>query len=365
MAGLTRQTTLAPVTSYVPGARPSLPGFYLPYSLPPEELALLLEAHANGPAPPPTPPAPGRALRWGLGAAILGLGAAGVAVDRGLGFGAGVFAALVPYAWAGSALVLAAGRDPATTPGWMRGNALKVAVLSLLICGGPLGLLALLQGSDPARSQSWVLFGLGAALVAGFGLWLDRRGRPKPPPEPPWERLRKCAEIVSALADDAMPGRPAAGWLDLTGPEQPSKLCRRGKASTGAEISVYRDEWWRLRLPLADRNQLRLAGVVRSKVRGAYWKQGRRRRKRKPGRTESFATLEARIVVNPESWRVKPAAQAAAAIEGLVLSPLQAAEGAVSIVARPRTAERFEPREVLAMLALLYRQLEQVTRGEG
>lgn len=356
----TPATTLEPVASYAPGAKPSLPGFYLPYTLPPEELALVLEDHASRPPPPPPPPLPGSGLRWGLAAAILGLAALGIAVDHRLGFGVSVFSALAPFAWAGSALVLAAGRDPMAKPGWMRGNAPKVALLSLLLCGGPLGLLALLHASTPALAQSWVLFGLGTALVAAFGRWLDRRGRPKPSPAPPAERLRKCAEVVSALADDALPGKPASGWLDLTGPEQPSKLCRRGKAFTGAEIKVYRDEWWRLRLPLADGNQLRLAAVERRKVRGDYWKRGRRRRKRKPGRTESVATFEARVVVNPEVWRIKPAGAAAPRVEGLALSTVQAADGAVSIVARPAAVERFEPREVLALLALLYRQLERV-----
>jgi hypothetical protein len=352
--------TLTPVPSYAPGAKPTLPGFYLAYSLPAEELARLLEAHASKPAPPPPAPPPARRLRWALVAVILGVTALGVVVDRQLGFGASVFASLVPLAWLGSALVLAAGRDPAAKPGWMRGNAVKVALLSLLICGGPLGYLALVHGSRPERSQSLFLAAIGAAVVAAFGLWLDRRERPQAPAEAPRDRLGKCAAIVSALADDAMPGKPAAGWLDLTGPEQPSKLCRQGKAANGAEIRLYRDEWWRLRLPLGDGSQLRLAVVIRRKVRGDYWKQGRSRRKLKRGRAESVATIEARLTVNPQVWRVKPAVGPAPWVEGLGLSPVQAADGAVSVVARPLAAEFFEPREILAMLACLYGQLERV-----
>jgi hypothetical protein len=352
--------TLAPVPSYAPGAKPSLPGFYLSYSLPAEELALLLEAHARKPPPPPPAPPPGRRLRWTLVAVILGLSILGVLVDRWMGFGTRVFASLVPLAWLGSTLVLAAGRDPATRPGWMRGNVLKVGFLSLLICGGPLGFLALLQGTGPESGQTLSFTAIGAAVVAAFGIWLDRRGRARPPEEPPRDRLGKCAAIVSALADDAMPGKPAAGWLDLTGPAQPGKLVRQGKAANGAEIRLYRDEWWRLRLPLGDGNQLRLAAVLRHKVRGDYWKRGRSRRKLKRGRSESVATYEARLTLNPKVWRVKAAAGPAPHVEGLGLSPVQAADGALSLVARPMASEYFEPRSILAMLACLYSQLERV-----
>jgi len=356
VSGSPPRTAPAP-TPPAPGAKPTLPGFYLPYSLPAGELALLLEAHANRPPPPPPPRAPGRALRWLLAAAVFGLGAAGCAVDQRLGFGAGVFATFQPLAWTGAALVLAAGRRPTFWPG------LKKMGCALLLCGGPLGFLALVYLNEPSLAGWAVPGAIAGALLAVFGFTLDRRDRPPRPHEPPRDVLAKCAAVVSALADDAQPDKPATGWIDLTGAEQPGKLLRQAKAANGAEVRLYRDEWWRLRLPLADGNQLRLAAVRRRKSRGQYWKKGARRRKLKPGRVEELTTWEARLAVNPAAWRIKPADGQARRLDGISLSPVAVGEGSVSVVGQPATAGWFEPPKVLALLAALYGQLERAAPG--
>jgi hypothetical protein len=355
-------TTLQPVAGYTPGAKPSQRGFYLPYSLPAEELALLLEAHASRPKPPPPPPPPGRKRRWILAALLLGLGALGCAIDRNLGFGVGLFSSFMPIGWTAAALVLAGGRARGSAPPRSWAKVAGTVLVSLLFCGGPLAVAAYVYATDPGYSTSVVLGGLGTLAVVLFGL--SSSGKPTPPPpDPPRETIQKCAAIVSALADDAMPGKPAVGWLDCTGPEQPEKRCRKGTAANGAEISLYRDEWFRLRLVLRDGNQLRLAAVVRRKVRGHYWKQGRRRRKMKPGRSQEVASIEARLVANPEVWRVKPDAGAARQVTGLSLSPFQVQGDTVSVVGQPVTTPWFEPKAILAVLALLYRQLERVQPG--
>jgi len=354
---------LTAVSSYVPGAKPSRPGFYLPYCLPAEELALLLAAHASQPAPPPPPLPPGRRRRWALAALFLGLGMAGCEVDRTLGFGAGVFSSFMPICWLGAAFALAAGRFPSSEPGSSRAGVAKAAGLALLFCGGPLGLVGMLYANDPVLSTSLLLGAIGLLAIVGFGLWIGRRKGPKPPPEPSRETIAMCGEIVSALADDVMPGKPAAGWLDFTGPEQPEKLSRTGKATNGADISLYRDEWWRLRLVLRDGNQLRLAGVLQRKVRGSYWKRGRSRRKQKPSRSQEVASIEARVVVNPKMWRVKAAVDPPAPMTGLALSPFRVQGAMVSVVGVPDSSSWFEPRAFLAVVALLYRQLERVEPG--
>ena len=355
--------SLTPVRGYLPGAKPSQPGFYLPYNLPVEELAPLLEAHAARKAPPPPPKAPGERRRWVLAALFLGLGIAGCAVDRSLDFNAGVFSSFMPLGWLGAAIALAIGRFPS----WPSGSAwtvwAKAGCLPLLFCGGPLGFGWLMYTNAAEVSTSPVLGFIGTVGVVLFGFWLGRRKGPPPPPEPPLERIAGCGEIVAALADDVMPAKPAAGWLDFTGPEQPEKLARKGKAANGADLSLYRDEWWRLRLVLRDGNQLRLAGVVRRKVRGTYWKRGRSRRKQKPSRSQEVASIEARLVVNPKVWRVKTEVDPPSPMTGLSLSPFQVRGAAISVVGLPESSSWFEPRAILAMVALLYRQLERLEPG--
>jgi hypothetical protein len=355
--------SLHPVRGYLPGAKPSRPGFYLRYNLPVEELAALLAAHASLPAPRPPPEAPVERRRWVLAALFLGLGIAGCAMDRSLDIDAGVFSSFMPLGWLGAAIALAVGRFPSwpsasAWTGWA-----KAGCLPLLFCGGPLGFAWLLYTNAPEVSTSPVLGFLGTLGVVLFGFWLGRRKGPPPPPEPPLEKIGSCAEIVAALADDVMPGKPATGWLDFTGPEQRPKLTRQGKAANGAELSLYRDEWWRLRLVLRDGNHLRLAGVVRRKVRGTYWRKGRRRRKQKPSRSQEVASIEARLVVNPKVWRVKAEVDPASSMTGLSLSPLQVRGAAISVVGLPNSSSWFEPRAILAMVALLYRQLERLEPG--
>jgi hypothetical protein len=323
------------------------PGPYVTFSMPPLAAAELLDELVEQQRKP-LPPPPGRRLRWGLALAMLALGAAGWAVDDALGVRPGVFGALAPLAWTGALVVLGAAR--ARRPDRAAGC---VVVLLLGVLMTVLGGVALLVGVHAPGAM--VLIASVAVIL--YGLWRERRDRPAAPTDPR-HRITPWAEILRALADDADPGKPAVGVLDLTGGQKPEKLVRSGKALSGAAVSVYRDEWWRLQQPLRDGSRLRLSAVDRWKVRAEHWKQGSRRRKLKPGRAERLMTVEVRLAPNPQRYRTRTADGGSRKLGALQVSPLLVGDGRVTAIGQLLREEDLSAGDVLALVAHAFSALE-------
>ncbi len=316
----------------------------------PEEAALLLAEQAAPPPPPPQPPA--RGPRWRVVGGLLGAALVFYGIDLAFSFYPAVFSATIPALWLGALLAVGAGRKPGATGGGCATAAL--AGLGFFFLGG----LELALGLGPASVGLWRV-GLVTALIAGLGLWRDGAEKPAPPPDLS-PRITPWIEVLRAVAADVAPGRRVTGGLDLRGAQVPEKLTRSAKAASGAEISIYRDEWLRLRLPLRDGSQLRIAAVDRVKARGEYWKQGSRRRKLKPGRSERLGTLEVQLVVPPSLYRPRAEPPAAAAVGALAAGPAVVEQNRATIAAR-LDAEAPAAADVVALAARCFAAFERAS----
>jgi len=218
--------------------------------------------------------------------------------------------------------------------------------------------------SADARAYSlptWVAAS-AAALLAAFLVSASGAAPKTPALESVLPKLQMAKDVLEALRDDVAPGKRVSGWLDLTGPDQQGKLVRSAKAANGAQVDLLRDEWWRLRVPLRDGNELRVSAVERVKARRQFSKRNARgKSKLKPGRSQSLRTLEVRLAVNSAVYRLEPAREAVK-IGGLSVPMATVADGAVSVVV---PADAPETREVLGVLASLYRQLAPVAGAAG
>lgn len=346
-----------PDSGYRPGAAPTLPGVYLPFAASAEELLLQLADLENPPAAPPDPTAPLRRTRKLLTVVLLGLSAAACVVDDRMGYPQVVFSMLTPFAWLGVIVAWMATRPPLRRPSGFKKR---------LGCGGLVLLPILFLGLQmfywsTARVSSWLLWvlGSGVALLMAWGLSAVAKPPAAVDRESVLPRLRMVRRVLAALRDDVAPGKRVSGWLDLTGPDQPGKVVRSSKAASGAQVDLLRDEWWRLRLPLRDGNDLRVSGVTRVKERREFWKRNARgKSKRKLGRRQSLWTLEVRLAVNPAAYRIVP--QQSQALEQVTPK----VEGnALSIVVQ--TTEALETDDVLKVLAAFYRQLQPAAAGTG
>jgi hypothetical protein len=316
----------------------------LPFDLPPREAAALLEVIA---APPPPPKSlPGRGRRWATALFLLAAGWGVALLERSLGYEPSALAIVVPFTWIGALLVFSTVRQ--TPPA--RWFVTLLGLGTFLFLGLPYVI-----GLGHQLSAFWPL--VGATPVLLFGLWRDSRDKP-PRPADHGPLIRPWVEVLRGLADDAAPGKRASGLLDLSGPEQKKKLVRSAKAASGAPISIYRDEWCRLRLPLLDGSQLRISGVDRWKVRGDYWKQGARRRKLKPGRKEQLRTVEAQLTHDPGRYEAR-AAQGPWQLGYLHASAVRVDPGRVVVTAVLPNHGLLEAKDVLALVALAFRSLER------
>ncbi|MCL4819376.1 MAG: hypothetical protein KJ067_09550 [Vicinamibacteria bacterium] len=316
----------------------------------PEEAALLLTEQAAPPPEPPTPPA--RGPRWRVVAGLLVTALAFYGVDVTFSFYPAVFSATVPALWLGALLAVGAGRAPGAT-----GLGCATAVLGFVgffFLGG----LELAMGLGPASVGAGRV-GLVSALIVALGFFRDRAEKPAPPPDL-GPRITPWIELLRAVAADVAPGRRVTGGLDLRGAQLPEKLTRSGKAASGAEVSIYRDEWLRLRLPLRDGSQLRIAAIDRVKARGEYWKQGSRRRKLKPGRSERLGTLEVQLVVPPSLYRPRSQPPAAAAVGALAAGAAVVEENRATIAAR-LDAEAPAADDVVALAARCFAAFERAS----
>jgi hypothetical protein len=316
----------------------------------PEEAALLLAEQAAPPPPPPPPPA--RGPRWRVVGGLLAAALAFYGVDVAYSFYPAVFSATIPALWLGALLAVGAGR-PAGATGLGCATAV-LAFFAFFFLGG----LEFAMGLGPASVGAWRV-GLVSALIVALGFFRDRAEKPAPPPDL-GPRITPWIELLRAVAADVAPGRRVTGGLDLRGAQLAEKLTRSGKAASGAEVSIYRDEWLRLRLPLRDGSQLRIAAIDRVKARGQYWKQGSRRRKLKPGRSERLGTLEVQLVVPPTLYKPRPQPPGAAAVGALAAGAAVVEQNRATIAAR-LDAEAPAAADVVALAARCFAAFERAS----
>jgi hypothetical protein len=353
-----RPSLLKPVP-YTAGAKPAAPGPYLAYSHPPSDIAALMDELRVFDQPAPPLPRARWLPRLLLCGALLALAISAAVVDERLGFQRSPFAFLIPFAAAAILLVIGGTGARRPRPGWMASKQTVGCVFGLF--GLPMAwVLSTYALGFPVAKGPWAWL-LGAALLLILVALLDNRAMVPAPPHYDLSRMEACKAIVEALEHDAMPGKTAAGWLDLTGPRQGTKVCREGNATSGRHVRLYRDEWWRLTLPLRDGNRLRISAVERVKVKDAV----RRRRKTKPEIEDSIGTLEVKLGVNTAAFRTGPAFTPATIGSSLTPGPIQTTPDSVATVARVRGGTQLRSNDVLALLALVYARLERLRPEAG
>ena len=144
---------------------------------------------------------------------------------------------------------------------------------------------------------------LWGAAVVGFILLM--RNRPTGKEFGP--RFDSARTVFETIQDDLSPKRTLIGWLDLTGPQQPSKVVRQNTSSSGMPINYYRDEWLKMKMMLYDGNVMRVSALERVKARMGRWKRNRRgKSKWKAGGNISRNELRVAITVNREAYDVLP-----------------------------------------------------------
>jgi hypothetical protein len=352
---------LTPVP-YTAGQKPTALGYFRSYELGIQELIDQLEEDSREPEKPAKPPIEPRIrLRYLLYAILIAGGALAHLIDYLLGFPRNVFSFLVPFSWIGLILVGIATRD--RTPGatnFLRRHATRWSVVAVFVAFFP---CAWLWNPFFSTARSPWLFAFGTALAWWAASLPDRFLRGSRRPKGPDHRLRDCREVLEAIASDVQPGKPVQGWLDLTGPEQDGKVFRRGRAASGADVQLFRDEWWRARLRLRDGNVLRISAVERVRVTAERWKQGRRRRKHKPGKRRGVATMELRLDINSAAYRTrKPNTHLPMKLGALQVNALTPDAESVSAVAECPRAE-FSAKHVLSLLTLVYSALEPLPKA--
>ncbi len=108
----------------------------------------------------------------------------------------------------------------------------------------------------------------------------------------PREQFDVAREIIHTLRDDVSRSGRITGWLDLTGPQQQSKLLRTGRTSSGRAKYYYRDPWFSAKIQLVDGNLLRLTLFERVKV--------------KRGLAARRYQFKVKLVVNSEMYAIGP-----------------------------------------------------------
>jgi hypothetical protein len=335
--------------TWAAGGPPRRPGVFVRYDNPLSEVPALLEDAGSRFA---TLEARRSRARVTLVPMLLALALLATWIDRWTGFGASTFSFLVPFSLAGAALVLlATRRGGVPVPGavWERVRRFGFYAIVATFLGWGFGsfvigaLLLLPQVAVPA------------AVLVALAVWLVRSRRKAAPASGPgghsWSaRLSAVARTLETLRDDAAPGRPAVGWLDLTGSEQAHKLLATGKSTSGAPAEVYRDDWWSLLVPLRDGNRLRVLASDRVKVKRGHWRRGSRKSKWKPGAERRLSSVGVRLRVNPGAYRIVTEAEMPyVTVAGNTLSTAFDARDGLEI------------KDLVRSLSLLYKRLEPLT----
>lgn len=297
-----------------------------------------------------------RRMRFVLLGALLVAGALAVTIDARVDMPVARFGFLVPFTWLGMLLVLMRTRPyPGAPVRWLSfGMVLRgLALLPLLFCAAPYA-----RGGP----QAWLHWLLGSALALGVGWGLSRLGADPQGALAREQRAGRCAEIAAALVDDVRPDKPAVGWLDSSGAQQPHKCLRRGKSRSGKPVAVYRDVWWRARLVLRDGSRLRLSASERAKVREGHWKRGRSgKQKWRAAQVQTLGTLELQLAANPRLYRAQ-AAPAGDVRAGAVRVATDPSGAAVLALTQDLAGQALNATEVLLGLRALYARL---TRLDG
>lgn len=219
---------------------------------------------------------------------------------------------------------------------WNRGC---LVALGLLVLGLPFFFL------DMVMEYNCLTFSLvgGILWVAAFilGLRLLITGRAKVG-SPQFSAART---IIETLKDDIGKKGRLIGWLDLTGPRQKSKIFRRGRTSSGKSKIYYRDPWLQVKTKLVDGNLLRLTLMEQLKVKKGYVAAREQR-------------LKARIVVNPDLYRIRAFSQQEIQAN-LPPARLDVQEGIINLAYA--SGHKFDPWDVLNSLKFLYSHLEPKT----
>jgi hypothetical protein len=198
--------------------------------------------------------------------------------------------------------------------------------------------------------------GLGAAAAAQ--IYLNRRKIGELSPQ-----YQSAYRIIHALRDDVNPKRPLFGKLDLTGPQQPSKVARESKDALGRTVQYFRDDWLSLRMKLFDGNMLRLAVEQRSKVRAGYWGRGRVSGKSKwkaPKFKGTYHEMRVRLTVNPALYEITldPRFRVNQQVEGFIIERIETTGGIIDILAA--FGSTFSEQAMLNFLKTMYTSLLKV-----
>ena len=221
-----------------------------------------------------------------------------------------------------------------TRGSWKRGC---LVALGLLAVGLPFFFI------DMVMDYSCLTFSLVggilwvAAFIVGLRLMITGRAKVESP------QFSAGRTILETLKDDIGRKGRLIGWLDLTGPQQKSKIFRTGRTRSGRTKTYYRDPWLQAKTKLVDGNLLRLTLMEQLKVKKGYVAAREQR-------------LKARIVVNQDLYRIR------AFSEQEVQTNLPPArlevQGGIINLAYATTGKKFDPWAVLNSLKFLYSHLE-------
>jgi hypothetical protein len=131
------------------------------------------------------------------------------------------------------------------------------------------------------------LFWIGAGTLVIYSIGRGIKGASTRLPQ---EQFDTARQIIHTLRDDVARGGRVTGWLDLTGPQQQSKLLRTGRTSSGRLKHYYRDPWFTAKIRLVDGNLLRLTLIERAKV--------------KRGLADRRYQIKLKLVVNPQAYTI-------------------------------------------------------------
>lgn len=233
--------------------------------------------------------------------------------------------------------------------------------LPLVVFAAGLGLV-LIDGLLYLLGYVSIIFTAGGVLLWIAAFWLAfglRKSRAQAFPP----RYSGTKQILHTLRDDLRPDTTFLGHLDLTGALLPTKVAREANDSQNRTTQYFRDEWLNLKAKLYDGNVLRVSALQRSKQRKSYWKRGAisGKMKLKPAKFKgSEQQLKVRIVVNPEVYKIVPAANFK---QGLNVGKYTVAEldtqgGMISFTASS-PFEEVEPEHILNVLHSAYSLLQR------
>lgn len=218
---------------------------------------------------------------------------------------------------------------------WNRGC---LVALGLLALGLPFFFLDVVMGYN---CLTFSLVG-GVLWVAAFivGLRLLMTGRAKVESD----QFSAARTIIETLKDDIGKKGRLIGWLDLTGAQQKSKVFRTGRTRSGWTKTYYRDPWLQTKTKLVDGNLLRLTLMEQIKVKKGYVAAREQR-------------LKARIVVNPDLYRIRAFSQEEVQTQ-LPPARLDVQGGIINLACVYAIGRQFNPWDVLNALKYLYSHLE-------